>query len=73
MRTGRTAMARTDEGTEWREPFARFDLRAAYSLPGGFELAAGVDNVFDTRVNDWPGFTGLHLYTTITWRAVHDR
>lgn len=69
IRTGRTAMSRTESGTAWREPFTRFDLRAAQELPGGFELVAGVDNVFDRRVDEWPGFTGRHLYTTVSWRA----
>ena len=72
VHTGETAMARMEAGTEWREPFTRFDLRVAQDLPGGFELVGGVDNVFDQRVEEWPGFTGRHLYTSISWRAAGD-
>ncbi len=72
VHTGETAMARTEAGTEWREPFTRFDLRVVKDLPVGFELVAGVDNVFDQRVDEWPGFTGRHLYTSISWRATGD-
>ena len=69
VRTGRTAMSRTESGTEWREPFARFDLRVARELPAGLELVAGMDNVLDQQMNDWPGFTGRHIYTSLSWRA----
>lgn len=65
-------MARTEAGTQWREPFTRFDMRAVKDLPGGFELVGGVDNVFDQRVDEWPGFTGRHLYMSIYWRAGGD-
>jgi outer membrane receptor for ferrienterochelin and colicins len=69
VRTGRTAMSRTESATEWREPFARFDLRVARELPAGLELVAGMDNVLDQQMNDWPGFTGRHIYTSLSWRA----
>ena len=72
VHTGETAMARTEAGTEWRDPFTRLDGRAVKDLPGGFELVAGIDNLFDQRVEEWPGFTGRHLYTSISWRAAGD-
>lgn len=70
VHTGRTPMQRTDAGTEWREAFLRFDARASWRLPGGLELTAGVDNLLDEQIDDWPGFTGRHVYTTVSWRAV---
>jgi outer membrane receptor for ferrienterochelin and colicins len=69
VHTGETAMRLSEAGTEWREPFTRFDARVARELPGGFEVVVGVDNGFDRQVEDWPGFTGRHLYTTVSWRA----
>lgn len=68
--TGTTPVRRTEEGLEQRPAFLRFDLRAGWRLPGGLEVTAGVDNVLDERVSDWPGFTGRHLYTAVSWRAV---
>jgi len=70
VHTGRTPMHRTEAGTEWREAFLRFDARASWRLPGGLELNAGVDNLLDEQIDDWPGFTGRHVYTTVSWRAV---
>lgn len=72
VHTGETAMSRTDSGIERREAFTRFDLRAARRLPGGFEFVAGVDNVLDRQIDQWPGFTGRHFYTSISWRAAGD-
>jgi hypothetical protein len=28
-----------------------------------------VDNLLDERLEEWPGFTGRHLYTSVAWRA----
>jgi outer membrane receptor for ferrienterochelin and colicins len=67
--TGETAMQRTEIGTRWREPFTRFDVRIAKELPGRFEAVLGMDNLFDRQLADWPGFTGRHIYTSISWRA----
>ncbi|MGH7504579.1 MAG: TonB-dependent receptor, partial [Longimicrobiales bacterium] len=72
VHTGETAMRRTASGTEWREGFLRFDARVAQEVWGGFELAVGVDNLFDVRLAEWPGFTGRHLYTAVSWRASGD-
>jgi outer membrane receptor for ferrienterochelin and colicins len=69
IRTGRTPMTRSESGTEWRAPFTRFDARAAQSLPGGLELVAGVNNLLDQTNSEWPGFTGRHLYTSLSWRG----
>lgn len=67
--TGETPMSRTENGdTEWRERFLRFDARVAQELPGGFDLTLGLDNIFDERPADWPGFTGRHFYTGLSWR-----
>jgi hypothetical protein len=56
-------------GTQWREPFTRFDFRIAKELPGRFEAVLGLDNLFDRQIADWPGFTGRHIDTSIFWRA----
>jgi outer membrane receptor protein involved in Fe transport len=68
--TGRTPMLRDATSgvvTSWRDAFLRADLRLAYRLPGGLELAAGADNVFDRRPAEWAGFAGRHFYTSVTW------
>jgi outer membrane receptor for ferrienterochelin and colicins len=67
--TGRTPIRRTEERTDYRPDFLRFDARAAWRLPGGLELVLGVDNLLDERLEEWPGFTGRHLYTSVAWRA----
>ena len=68
--TGRTPMRRDEASgavTSWRDPFARIDVRLAHRLPGGFELVAGADNLFDEQPAEWAGFTGRHLYTALSW------
>ena len=68
--TGRTPMqrnAQTGAISSWRDAFTRVDVRIAQSIPGGLQLAIGADNVFDRRPENWAGFTGRHLYTTLTW------
>ena len=67
--TGRTPMSRTEEETAWRDGFLRFDTRVAYAIREGFELVGGVDNLLDERSEEWPGFTGRHVYVGITWSA----
>jgi outer membrane receptor for ferrienterochelin and colicins len=68
--TGRTPMQRDETSgaiTGWREPFARLDARVARALPGGLELAIGADNLFDARPDEWAGFTGRHVYTSLSF------
>lgn len=70
VHTGRTPMQRdTASGAVmgWRDAFTRADVRIAQHLPGGLQLSLGADNVFDQRPAEWAGFTGRHLYTTLTW------
>ena len=69
LHTGRTPMSREADGVLWREGFTRFDLRVAQRLPAGLEFVAGVDNVLDRQVADWPGFVGRQIYTSLTWQA----
>jgi outer membrane receptor protein involved in Fe transport len=57
----------TGDITSWRDSFARVDVRLAHRLPGGFELVAGADNLFDEQPAEWAGFTGRHLYTALSW------
>ncbi|HEX6058166.1 MAG TPA: TonB-dependent receptor [Gemmatimonadaceae bacterium] len=68
--TGRTPMERDDATgaiTGWRETYARLDARLARALPGGLELVVGADNLFDRRPARWAGFTGRHVYTSLSW------
>jgi outer membrane receptor for ferrienterochelin and colicins len=70
--TGRTPMQHTENGTDWRAGFLRFDARLARRVWGGFEVAAGVDNLLDRQPDAWPGFAGRHVYTTLSWRPAAD-
>ena len=68
--TGRTPMLRDESSgavTSWRDAYGRVDVRLAHRLPGGFELVAGADNLFDQQPAEWAGFTGRHLYTALSW------
>jgi outer membrane receptor for ferrienterochelin and colicins len=70
VHTGETPMRRTEEGVVmWREAFTRFDVRLAQDLLGGLRLVAGVDNVLDQVVAEWPGFVGRQFYTSLSWQA----
>ena len=70
--TGRTAMTRDENGTQYRDPWMRFDTRIAQRVAGGVELVLGVDNLFDTTVDLWPGFTGRHIYAGVSWNGSAD-
>ena len=72
VRTGRTAMSREEGSTQWRDAYTRFDLRLAQELPGGLQLVAGADNVLDATVDEWPGFSGRHIYLGMSWQAMTD-
>lgn len=71
IHTGRTPMQRdTDTGdiSEYRDAFTRVDLRVARALPVlGLEFVLGADNVFDQRPAEWAGFTGRHVYTSLSY------
>ena len=43
------------------------DARVARALPGDLELVVGADNLFDRRPAEWAGFTGRHVYTSLSW------
>lgn len=66
--TGRTPMRRSEIGTEWRSPFLRFGATLAQEIAGDLQLVFGVDNILDETEEEWPGFTGRHMYTGITWQ-----
>ncbi|HEX6587740.1 MAG TPA: TonB-dependent receptor [Longimicrobiales bacterium] len=70
--TGRTPMTRDENGTQYRDAWMRFDARVAQRLAGGVELVLGVDNMFDTTVDLWPGFTGRHIYAGVSWNGSAD-
>ncbi|MBA3853762.1 MAG: hypothetical protein C0503_05055 [Gemmatimonas sp.] len=71
VHTGRTPMQRDDSTnavTSTRDAFMRVDMRFARTLPvSGLEFSVGADNVFDRRPREWAGFTGRHVYTTLTY------
>lgn len=66
--TGRTPIERSETGVTERGAFTRFDARLAQTLPYGFELTFGADNLFDARPRDWPVVTGRQFYAGIAWR-----
>ena len=68
--TGATLVSRTDAGVaEERGSLTRIDVRAAQSLPHGLEVRAGLDNVLDATLEDYPGHLGRQLYLSIGWRV----
>ena len=70
--TGRTPMTRVEDTTHWRDDFLRFDARVAQELRGGVELMLGVDNLLDVVIDEWPGFTGRHIYAGLSWNGSAD-
>lgn len=71
VHTGRTPMRRdADSGgvSAYRDAFTRLDLRLARAIPVlDLEFVIGADNVFDHRPAEWAGFTGRHVYTTLSY------
>lgn len=71
VHTGRTPMQRDDSTgavSSTRDAFTRVDLRFARTIArSGLEFSIGADNVFDRRPREWAGFTGRHVYTTLTY------
>lgn len=71
VHTGRTPMQRDAETgriSSYRDAFTRVDLRLARALPSlGLEYVVGADNVFDQRPAEWAGFTGRHIYTSLSF------
>jgi outer membrane receptor for ferrienterochelin and colicins len=68
--TGATPTTRSDEGSlVTRAALMRFDVRASQTLPRGFELSAGLDNVLDATLAGYPGFLGRQMYVGLSWFA----
>lgn len=71
IHTGRTPMQRDAESgtvSSYRDAFTRVDLRVARALPAlGLEFVVGADNLFDQRPAEWAGFTGRHVYTSLSY------
>ena len=68
VHTGRTATARDSTGAlVRRDALTRFDVRVSQSLPRGFELSAGVDNVLDTTLAGYPGYLGRQIHVGLSW------
>jgi hypothetical protein len=54
--------------TSRRDAFTRLDVRLSRPLPAlGLEWVAGADNLFAARPDAWAGFTGRHVYTSLTY------
>jgi len=66
--TGQTPVRRTGTEVIERDGFLRFDARLSQALARGLELSLGARNLFDARPEEWPGFTGRHLYVGLGWR-----
>lgn len=64
--TGEAAISRDDEGERIRPGFLRIDLRAVQALGEGASLGLGVDNLLDTTIEGWPGFTGRTVHLTLS-------
>ncbi|MGH7482962.1 MAG: hypothetical protein ACRELV_12475 [Longimicrobiales bacterium] len=56
----------------WRDGCSGCQRGLDGSRHGEFEVVVGVDNIFDERSTEWPGFTGRHIYTGLSWRASED-
>jgi outer membrane receptor for ferrienterochelin and colicins len=71
VHTGRTPMQRdadTQAVSSWRDAFTRMDVRFAKPLQRlGLEFVLGADNVLDARPAEWAGFTGRHIYSSLTY------
>lgn len=71
VHTGRTPMQRDAESqaiSSWRDAFTRVDLRVTRQLAfNGLDLVIGADNLFDARPAEWAGFTGRHVYTSVSY------
>ncbi|HEX5581844.1 MAG TPA: TonB-dependent receptor, partial [Gemmatimonadaceae bacterium] len=67
--TGATPMERDGSGVVVgeRDAFFRTDVRLARQLPGGLEIVAGADNLFDQRPARWEGAVGRHVYAALSW------
>lgn len=66
--TGPTPMRRSQMGTEWRSRFLGFGATLAQEIVGDLQLVFGVDNIPVETEEEWPAFTGRHMYTGITWQ-----
>ena len=68
--TGSTPVQRTEEDVVLeRDGYLRFDATLSSDLPAGLQVTAGVRNLLDARPDQWPGFTGRHLFIGMGWRA----
>ena len=68
VHTGATPVAFADDAAiVERAAFTRIDLRASQSLPYGFDLGAGIDNVLDATPAGYPGFLGRQFHIGLTW------
>jgi outer membrane receptor for ferrienterochelin and colicins len=71
LHTGRTAMQRDAESgrvTSWRDAFSRVDVRIARTIVSlGVDAVLGADNLFDRRPAEWAGFTGRHIYGSLSY------
>lgn len=67
--TGSTPVQRNEAEIVERGSYLRFDATLSGGLPGGLQVTGGVRNLLDARPEQWPGFTGRHLFVGIGWRT----
>ncbi|HEU5209413.1 MAG TPA: TonB-dependent receptor [Longimicrobiales bacterium] len=71
--SGPTPISRLGDGTlVERAALTRVDARVAQSLPWGLELSAGIDNIFDAVVAEYPGYLGRQVYLGLGWRGARE-
>jgi outer membrane receptor protein involved in Fe transport len=65
--TGAAPVQRTETGTIGRDAYLRWDVRLIQPIRSGLDLSLGGRNLGGAVPDNWPGFTGRHLYVTIGW------
>lgn len=69
LHTGLTPLRREEGALIERDAFTRLDVRFAQSIPAGFELNLGIDNVTDVSPGEWPGYLGRQIHLGVSWRG----
>jgi outer membrane receptor protein involved in Fe transport len=65
VHTGRTPLLEDEAGTQYRAAFTRMDARLSRTLLTGLTLGLGVDNVFDTAPESWPGYARRRVHVAV--------
>ena len=65
--------SRLDRPLVERAALTRVHVRMSQELPRGFALSAGVDNVLDAVVEEYPGFLGRQLHLGVSWTGSREQ